>query len=282
MTSRITRVLKHLIGIGTIGRCGGCEAIPPALRDPLILKHLYPRGSALSQTGRARVAAVEDALQDALLGDIGASESVAPYSAGTSRKRARLSQAEDEGASASATSLGGDEGVRGPRKTALPSRVHYMMDEKNADLMVLVWLKNAALRDEKNADLMVPFVLVESQGFRSGAFVHIDLDESKHTLPLTTVYHQLHPVQATPYTFLQAIFGRGYPVGLLDEEKVLSPGKDLTAVGLLDRALDSQPVIKSSKQLPLFFMGKDFLSGHIDYGHGLEYQERDCYSYGGA
>ncbi|KAI5077929.1 hypothetical protein GOP47_0007753 [Adiantum capillus-veneris] len=98
----------------------------------------------------------------------------------------------------------------------------------------------------------VPFVLVESQGFHRGAFVHVDLDESKHTLPLTTVYHQLHPVQASPYTFLQAIFGRGYPVGLLDEEKVLSPGKDITAVGLLDRAVDSQPVIKSSKQLPLF------------------------------
>lgn len=98
----------------------------------------------------------------------------------------------------------------------------------------------------------VPFVLVEGQGFYKGSFVHIDLDESKHALPLATVYHQLHPVQASPYTFLQAIFGRGYPVGLLDEEKILSPGREITAVGILDRIIDGQPVIKSSKQLPLF------------------------------
>lgn len=98
----------------------------------------------------------------------------------------------------------------------------------------------------------VPFVLVEGNGFHSSAFAHIDMEESKHALPLATVYHQLHPVQASPYTFLQAIFGRGYPVGLLDEEKILSPGKEITAVGILDRATDGQPVIKSSKQLPFF------------------------------
>ncbi|MCO5598479.1 hypothetical protein L7F22_052576 [Adiantum nelumboides] len=30
-----------------------------------------------------------------------------------------------------------------------------LKDEKNADMMILLWLKNAALRDEKNADLLV-------------------------------------------------------------------------------------------------------------------------------
>lgn len=46
---------------------------------------------------------------------------------------------------------------------------------------------------------------------RSG-YVHVNLDGSDHPLPLTTVYHQLHPIQATPYTLFQAIFGNGYPV----------------------------------------------------------------------
>lgn len=98
----------------------------------------------------------------------------------------------------------------------------------------------------------VPFVLVEGNGFHSMAFAHINIDESSHPLPLVTVYHQLHPVQASPYTLLQAIFGRGYPVGLLDEEKVLPPGKEITAVGILSFAQDGQPVIKSSKHLPCF------------------------------
>lgn len=98
----------------------------------------------------------------------------------------------------------------------------------------------------------VPFVLVEGNGFQNYAFAHIDMDESKHPLPLVTVYHQLHPVQASPYTFLQAIFGRGYPVGLLDEEKILPPGKEITAVGTLGVAPDGQPMIKSSKHLPCF------------------------------
>ncbi|MCO5564803.1 hypothetical protein L7F22_018471 [Adiantum nelumboides] len=104
MMSIIIRVLKHLTGICTTGHCKGCEAIPPALRDAFILEHFLPGGSASSQSGRA--APAEGALQDALLGDIGASESVAPSSTGTSRKRARVSQAEDEGASASVASTG--------------------------------------------------------------------------------------------------------------------------------------------------------------------------------
>ncbi|MCO5614199.1 hypothetical protein L7F22_068479 [Adiantum nelumboides] len=62
-------------------------------------------------TWRARTATLaEDALQDALLGDIGGSETVVP-TAGTSRKRARVSQVEDEDVSASAAGAGGDEGI---------------------------------------------------------------------------------------------------------------------------------------------------------------------------
>jgi E3 Ubiquitin ligase len=58
----------------------------------------------------------------------------------------------------------------------------------------------------------VPFVLVEGSHWSSSSYVNVKLDGSTHSLPLTTVYHQLHPVQATPYTLFQAILGNGYPV----------------------------------------------------------------------
>ncbi|KAH7294995.1 hypothetical protein KP509_27G027900 [Ceratopteris richardii] len=122
-----------------------------------------------------------------------------------------------------------------------------------------------SLKEQVTASIQkVPFVLTDSQGLSTGSFVHIDLSDSKHPLPLATVYHQLHPVQASPFTFLQAIFGRGYPVGILDEEKILPPGKEITAVGVLDTALDKQPVIKSSKQLPLFLNWKKYKEWRLD------------------
>ncbi|MCO5573138.1 hypothetical protein L7F22_026903 [Adiantum nelumboides] len=99
--STITRVLKHLTSIGTIGPCGGCENISQALRDALILEYFLVGVSALSQLGRAcaaAAAAAEDALQGGLLGDVGGFEPVVP-SVGTSRKRARVTQAEDENVS---------------------------------------------------------------------------------------------------------------------------------------------------------------------------------------
>ncbi|KAJ6850804.1 E3 ubiquitin-protein ligase SPL2-like [Iris pallida] len=66
-----------------------------------------------------------------------------------------------------------------------------------------------------------------------------------------TVYHHLHPVQATPYTFLQAIFGNGYAVGLLDEEKILPVGEEITAVGIC-RTQHGIVEIKSCPELPCF------------------------------
>jgi hypothetical protein len=41
-------------------------------------------------------------------------------------------------------------------------------------------------------------------------------------------------------------------VGILDEERILPPGKEITAVGILDSDIDGQPIIKSSKQMPFF------------------------------
>jgi E3 ubiquitin-protein ligase MUL1 len=141
---------------------------------------------------------------------------------------------------------------------------------------------------------MVPFVLVESEAHRhphrqgEAVFVHVNMDGSQHALPLVTVFYQLHPVPASSYTFLQAMFGRRYPVcnclltiaytilcivlflvpfpviqhlmtipvslqvGLLDEEKILPLGREITAVGVVNTSSDGSPVIKSCNHLPVF------------------------------
>ncbi len=140
----------------------------------------------------------------------------------------------------------------------------------------------------------VPFVLVESEAHRhphrqgEAVFVHVNMDGSQHSLPLVTVFYQLHPVPASSYTFLQAMFGRRYPVcnclltiaytilctllfsvpfqviqhlmtipvslqvGLLDEEKILPLGREITAVGVVNTSSDGSPVIKSCNHLPVF------------------------------
>jgi E3 ubiquitin-protein ligase MUL1 len=137
-------------------------------------------------------------------------------------------------------------------------------------------------------------VLVESEAHRhphrqgEAVFVHVNMDGSQHSLPLVTVFYQLHPVPASSYTFLQAMFGRRYPVcnclltiaytilctllflipfqviqhlmtipvslqvGLLDEEKILPLGREITAVGVVNTSSDGSPVIKSCNHLPVF------------------------------
>ena len=46
----------------------------------------------------------------------------------------------------------------------------------------------------------------------------------------------------------------------MDEEKILPPGKEITAIGILDRDIDGQPVIKSSNQMPFFlYVSKQIL-----------------------
>uniref|UniRef100_A0A7C9CTV0 RING-type E3 ubiquitin transferase n=1 Tax=Opuntia streptacantha TaxID=393608 RepID=A0A7C9CTV0_OPUST len=104
----------------------------------------------------------------------------------------------------------------------------------------------------------VPFLLVEGQQQPQTDYVVVDLDGSKHPLPLTTVFHKMQPIQATPYSFLQAVFGHEYPVGLLDEEKILALGKNVTAVGICS-SKDGVPEIKSCRDLPYFLseMTKD-------------------------
>ncbi|CAK9179880.1 unnamed protein product [Ilex paraguariensis] len=59
----------------------------------------------------------------------------------------------------------------------------------------------------------VPFILVEGGWWPQSDYVIVNLDGSIQPLPLTTVYHHLQPINATPYTFLRALFGLEYPVG---------------------------------------------------------------------
>lgn len=104
----------------------------------------------------------------------------------------------------------------------------------------------------------VPFILIEGGRWPQSDFVIVNLDGSKHPLPLTTVYHNLQPISPSPYTLLQAVFGHEYPVGLLDEEKILPIGKEITAVGICSLKAGT-PEIKSCKDLPYFLsdMSKD-------------------------
>uniref|UniRef100_A0A0R0KMU7 RING-type E3 ubiquitin transferase n=1 Tax=Glycine max TaxID=3847 RepID=A0A0R0KMU7_SOYBN len=97
----------------------------------------------------------------------------------------------------------------------------------------------------------VPFVLIDVGRWPNAEYVVVNMDGSRHPLPLSTVYHKLQPITASPYTFLQALFGHEYPVGLLDEEKILPLGKNITAVGLCSLK-NGIAEIKSCKDLPYF------------------------------
>ncbi|KAG9458106.1 hypothetical protein H6P81_002614 [Aristolochia fimbriata] len=110
----------------------------------------------------------------------------------------------------------------------------------------------------------VPFVLTAEESEPESGYVFVNLNGSNHLLPLTTVYSHMRPVQASPFTFLQAIFGHGYPVGLLDEEKILPLGQDITAVGICSSE-DGVLEIKSSKDIPYFLseMTKDQMEEEI-------------------
>ncbi|MCE5165902.1 hypothetical protein HAX54_013014 [Datura stramonium] len=121
-------------------------------------------------------------------------------------------------------------------------------------------------KDQESSSLrMVPFVLVES-GKWPQPNVNVNMDGSSHPLPLVTVYHHLQPVNATPLTFIQTLFGHQYPVGVLDEEKILPLGKDITAVGVCS-SKDGIFEIKSCKDLPYFLsdMTKDQMLVHLAF-----------------
>ncbi|MCL7024062.1 hypothetical protein MKW94_019057 [Papaver nudicaule] len=101
----------------------------------------------------------------------------------------------------------------------------------------------------------VPFVLLDIGRSSTADYLLVNMHHSKHPLPLSTVYRKLQPIQASPCTFSQIVFGHAYPVALLDEEKVLSVGKKISAVGICSFK-DGVPQIKSSRNLPYFLTEK--------------------------
>ncbi|CAI8607893.1 unnamed protein product [Vicia faba] len=112
-----------------------------------------------------------------------------------------------------------------------------------------VFMKSRRQR-ESTSLRKVPFVLIDVGRQSNTEYVVVNMDGSTHPLPLTTVYHKLQPINP-PYTLLQAFFGGQYPVGLLDEEKILPLGKDISAVGLCSLR-NGIAEIKSCEDLPYF------------------------------
>ncbi|XVF27070.1 hypothetical protein REPUB_Repub14bG0074700 [Reevesia pubescens] len=90
----------------------------------------------------------------------------------------------------------------------------------------------------------VPFILVEGSQWPQSDCVVVNMEGSRHPLPLTTVYHQLQPISASPYTLLQTLFGHEYP-------EISAVGSCGFNNGVLE--------IKSCKELPYFLsdMTKD-------------------------
>ncbi|KAL2539031.1 E3 Ubiquitin ligase family protein [Abeliophyllum distichum] len=122
-------------------------------------------------------------------------------------------------------------------------------------------------KDQESSTIrMVPFILVEERRRTQSGYVIVNMEGSRHPLPLTTVYHHLQPISASPYTFLQALFGHEYPVGLLDEEKILPLGKYITAVGTCSLR-NGSPEIKSCKDLPYFLsdLSKDQIMADLAF-----------------
>ncbi|KAJ0075267.1 hypothetical protein Patl1_33694 [Pistacia atlantica] len=97
----------------------------------------------------------------------------------------------------------------------------------------------------------VPFILVEGGWWPQSDYVVVNMDGSKHPLPLVRVYHDLQPFNVSPYALLQTIFGHECPVGVLDEEKILPLGENISAVGICSLK-NGVPEIQSCKDLPYF------------------------------
>ncbi|CAA0814594.1 E3 Ubiquitin ligase family protein [Striga hermonthica] len=113
-------------------------------------------------------------------------------------------------------------------------------------------LSNSLKPQGSSSIRMVPFILVEGEKQpHHSDYLIVNMEGSKHPLPLITVFSDVQPLNSSPYTFLQALLGLEYPVGLLHEEKILPLGKDITAVGVCNLK-DGIPEIKSCEDLPYF------------------------------
>ncbi|KAM1155794.1 hypothetical protein ACFX13_027227 [Malus domestica] len=75
---------------------------------------------------------------------------------------------------------------------------------------------------------------------------------------LDFVYRRNHHVDASLYSALKTLIGDKYPVGVLDDVKILPLGKEISAVGLYSFK-NGVPVVRPCKDLPYFLseMSKD-------------------------
>ncbi|KAL8139784.1 hypothetical protein V2J09_005805 [Rumex salicifolius] len=123
-----------------------------------------------------------------------------------------------------------------------------------------------AWKEESSYTRTIPFVLKQGDQQPQQNYLVVNMEGSKHPLPLVTVYHQMKPVDATLFTFLQAFFGREYAVSVVDEEKILPTGKEITAVGICCLK-GGVPEIKSCKDLPYFLsdMGKHQMIADLSF-----------------
>ncbi|XP_050102416.1 E3 ubiquitin-protein ligase SPL2-like [Malus sylvestris] len=126
----------------------------------------------------------------------------------------------------------------------------------SSDLRAIIW--RYWREHESNLVRKVPFVLVDGDQWPIRDIVVVNVERSRHPLPLTIAYHHLQPVHASPYSFLEALFGTNYPVAFLNVEKILPVGKEISAVGLCSLR-NGVLEIKSCKDLPYFLseMSKD-------------------------
>ncbi|TQD96194.1 hypothetical protein C1H46_018177 [Malus baccata] len=117
---------------------------------------------------------------------------------------------------------------------------------------------------ESNLVRKVPFVLVDGDQWPIRDMVVVNVDGSSHPIPLTIAYHHLQPVNPSPFSFLKALFGTNYPIGVLTVDKILPVGKEISAVGLCSLK-NGASEIKFCNDLPYFLseMSKDEMVGDL-------------------
>ncbi|GLT56019.1 hypothetical protein SLA2020_290930 [Shorea laevis] len=94
------------------------------------------------------------------------------------------------------------------------------------------WTSYLPWNKQSTSQTRIPFILFEGDQWPQSGCIIANLDVSRHPIPLTTVYDQLQPANASPYTLLQALCDQKHHVGLLDEEKILPLGKEMGPVGI--------------------------------------------------
>ncbi|GLU22466.1 hypothetical protein SLE2022_385390 [Rubroshorea leprosula] len=94
------------------------------------------------------------------------------------------------------------------------------------------WTSYLPWNKQSTSPTTIPFILFEGDQWPQSGCIIANLDVSRHPIPLTTVYDQLQPANASPYTLLQALCDQKHHVGLLDEEKILPLGMEMGPLGI--------------------------------------------------